>query len=96
MPLTFRERGPSGFQIDVMSGGVRIATLWKHWVQGSKGEGEDWRWSFTMMVGASGFEAHGKETSKVKAQYELERNWMRWVHEAGLKEQEPAQPTAQG
>ena len=86
MPLTYRERGPSGIQIDVMSGEVRIATLWKHAVRGSKTTGEDWRWSFTMSAGPPGFEAHGKEASRAKAEYELERMWLRWVHDAGLHE----------
>jgi hypothetical protein len=87
MPLIYRDRGPSGIQIDVMSGVVRIATLWKHAARGSNAEGEDWRWSFTMSVGPPGFEAHGREVSRVKAQYELERIWLRWVHDAGLAEQ---------
>ena len=85
MPLIYRDRGATGIQIDVMSGDVRIATLWKHAGRGAR-EGGDWRWSFTMSVGPPGFEAHGREFSRVKAQYELERTWLRWVHDAGLQE----------
>jgi len=84
--LTYQERGTRGAQFDVISGEVRIATLWKH-ITARAGGVEDWRWTFTMSAGPPGFEVQGRADSKTSAQYELERTWLRWVHAAGLGDQ---------
>jgi hypothetical protein len=67
-----------------MSGEVRIATLWKHVTSGTAGTGEDWRWTFTLSAGPSGFAVHGTAKSKSEAQAELESMWLRWLGAAGL------------
>jgi hypothetical protein len=86
MTLAYRDRGTSGTQLDVMSGEVRIATLWKNVMSITAGSSEDWRWTFTLSAGPPGFAVHGTATSKSEAQAELESTWLRWINAAGLSE----------
>jgi hypothetical protein len=72
MKLTYLDRGTSGTQLDVMSGEVRIATLWKHKFSVTAGADEDWRWTFTISAGPPGFQIHGGAESKTEAQATLE------------------------
>jgi hypothetical protein len=83
MPLTYRDRGNSGTQTDVLSGELRIGTLWKK--QKPAGASEDWRWSFNLSAGPPGFEVSGRADTKTLAQHEIERVWLRWVDAAGLQ-----------
>jgi hypothetical protein len=85
MPLTYRDRGFSGTQIDVMSGEVRIATLWKNKSRTSSGR-EEWRWTFTMSAGPGAFAIQGEADSKADAQAAIAGTWERWVAAAGLIE----------
>jgi hypothetical protein len=84
MPVIYRDRGSSGTQLDVMSGEVRIATLWKNKFGLTSGGREEWRWTFTMSVGPPGFAVHGGSDSKVEAQASLELTWQTWLTAAGL------------
>jgi hypothetical protein len=86
MSLTYRDRGTSGTQLDVVSGEVRIATLWKNKFSVGAGGGEEWRWTFTLSAGPPGFAVHGEADSKIEAQAKLELIWERWVAAAGLSE----------
>jgi hypothetical protein len=86
MPLTFRDRGTSGTQLDVMSGNVRIATLWKNKLSLIAGGGQDWRWSFTMSAGPPGFQIHDRAATKGEAQSVIEEQWIAWLDAAGLVE----------
>jgi hypothetical protein len=88
MKLTYRDRGTSGTQLDVLSGEVRIATLWKNRFSVTAGAGEEWRWTFTMSAGPPGFEVHGGADSKMEAQARLEGIWERWVDAAGLQQKQ--------
>ena len=85
MPLTYRDRGFSGTQIDVIAGDVRIATLWNNNARRSSG-GEEWRWTFTMSAGPAGFAVQGEADSKADAQAAIAGTWERWVAAAGLLE----------
>jgi hypothetical protein len=86
VPLTYRVRGTSGTQLDVMSGEVRIATLWKNVMSVTAGSSEDWRWTFTLSAGPPGFAVHGTAKTKSEAQAELEGTWQRWIDGADLSE----------
>jgi hypothetical protein len=84
MSLIYRNRGSSGTQLDVMSGDVRIATLWKNKSSVTSGAREEWRWTCTMSVGPPGFAVHGNSDSKAEAQATLELAWQTWLTAAGL------------
>ena len=86
MTLTYYDRGMSGTQLDVMSGEVRIATLWKNKVSAGAGGREEWRWSFTMSAGQPLFAVHGSADTKSEAQAEIENTWQGWLDAAGLKQ----------
>ena len=86
MKLTYRDRGTSATQLDVLSGEVRIATLWKNKFSILSGGGEDWRWTFTISAGPPGFEVHGGAVSKLEAIARLEGMWERWLESAGLRD----------
>ena len=75
MTLIYRDRGTSGTQLDVMSGEVRIATLWKNKFSVGAGGREDWRWTFTMSAGPPLFAVHGSADTKSEAQAEIENTW---------------------
>ena len=82
MPLTYRDSGVSGTQITVFSGELAIAILWKR-----KGiADDDWRWTFTLTAGPSGFQHNGKAPTKDEAMVCLERNWRAWLDSAALCE----------
>ncbi|MBX9772937.1 MAG: hypothetical protein K2Y71_00885 [Xanthobacteraceae bacterium] len=85
MALVYCARGLSGTQIDVMAGDVRIATLWSNKSHPSN-KREDWRWTFTMAAGPSGFSVSGATDSKADAQALIASTWERWIAAAGLVE----------
>lgn len=87
MQLTYHDRGTSGTQLDVVSGDVRIATLWKAMSSASASSDiESWQWTFTLSAGPPGFVVHGTAGSKEEAQVALEKTWQQWVDAAGLRE----------
>jgi hypothetical protein len=86
MTLTYRDRRTSGTQLDVMSGEIRVATLWNNKFAAKAGDGETWKWSWTLSAGPPMFEVHGTANSKYEAQAVIEGEWRRWFDAAGLRE----------
>lgn len=46
MPLTYRDRGSSGTQLDIVVGRLVIGTLWKAVLSATTGGAVTWRWTF--------------------------------------------------
>lgn len=85
MTLTYRERGESGTQLDIASGGALLGRLWK---VGLIGMGDrNARWNWTWHAGpASGPQAHGSADTVDEAKARLEDQWRAWLQAAGLQE----------
>jgi hypothetical protein len=85
MPLTYRDRGSSNTQIDIVSGGAVLGNLWK--AQLSVTAGEEARWNWTWHAGpASGPQAHGTADTVEEAKAKIEAQWRAWLQAAGLTE----------
>ena len=83
MPLTYRDRGTSGTQLDVLSGSIVVCSLRKA-MQSTDTRGERWEWSWQMSKGPPGFHVHDRADTKPEAQAEIERQWRAWLEAAGL------------
>ena len=59
MPLTYRDRGSSGTQLDIVSGDLVIGTVWKATLSVTAGQAVEWRWTFRITAGPIGFQHHG-------------------------------------
>jgi hypothetical protein len=46
MPLTYRDRGASGTQLDIVSGNDVIGNLWKNVLSVTAGQAVHWSWTF--------------------------------------------------
>lgn len=86
MPLTYRDRHTSGTQLDVLSGNLRIASLYKATLSVVASQTVQWRWTFNVTTGPSGFNIHGTADTLEKAKASVEQNWQAWLKEAGLTE----------
>ena len=85
MPLTYRDRGTSGTQLDVISGQAVVGFLWKATLSVSSGGTA--RWSWTWHAGpASGPQQHGTAETIEAAKAKLEEQWRAWLQAAGLEE----------
>lgn len=85
MPLTYRDRGTSGTQLDVMSGTVVVCSLRKAMMSPSF-KGERWDWTWNISKGPPGFAIYGQADTKAEAQAEIEKQWRAWVEAAELCE----------
>ena len=87
MPLTYKDRGSSQTQLEVVSGDWR-GSLQKDFSSAMTGGRQLWHW--TLYVGTHpgsplrGFRHHGSGDSRETAQADLEKMWALWVKAAGL------------
>jgi len=86
MPLTYRDRGSSGTQLDVVCGNLIIATLYKSHLSVVASQAVQWRWTFRVTAGPPGFEHNGTANTFEQAKSAVERNWQAWLAEAKLRE----------
>jgi hypothetical protein len=85
MPLTFRDRGTSGTQLDIVSGNAVVGRLWKAVLSATTGG--DVRWSWTWESGpALGSQRHGTADTLDDAKATLKAQWSAWLDAAGLTE----------
>jgi len=84
MPLTYRDRGTTGTQLDVMSGDVRIGRISKDVL--SLATVVSWSWTIYIDAGPPGFMRHGSADTGEEAKVGFERNWQLWLTAAGLAE----------
>jgi hypothetical protein len=82
MPITYRDRGISGTQLDVLSGDLVIGTVYK--ISAGAGRVERWSWTFTITAAPAGFAHRGNAQSLDEAKLGIERNWKDWMKAAGL------------
>jgi hypothetical protein len=85
MPLSYRDRGTSGTQFDVMSGTVVVCSLRKA-MMSPEFRGERWDWTWNISRGQPGFEMYGQADTKPEAQVALESIWQAWLDAAGLSQ----------
>jgi hypothetical protein len=86
MPLTYRDRGTSGTQLDIVSGDLVIGTLWKAALSATAAGTVNWRWTFHITAGPPGFEHHGNAADITIARCMVEESWEAWLRAAGLTE----------
>jgi hypothetical protein len=93
MPLTYRDRGSSGTQIEVLCGDIVIAIVYKGTLSATTGGDPYWNWTFYFTARPPGFEMHGTAASREIACLAVERNWEAWLKAAGLRDEaEPKAP----
>lgn len=85
MPLTYRDRGPSGTQQDVMSGDEIIAHLWQAMLPVAAGHVVHWRYTFHSGP-TRGNRKHGSAETIERAKAQIEDQWRDWLTTAGLRE----------
>jgi hypothetical protein len=83
MPLTYRDRGTSGAQFDIVSGQVVVGSLWKAALSVTAGQAVRWHWTFHP---GPTEDAHGAADSPDDAKARIEELWTAWLEAAGLKE----------
>ena len=86
MPLTYRDRGTNGTQLDVLCGDIVIANGYKATLTSTVGGDAYWYWTFYFTARPPGFELHGTAASREIACLAVERNWEAWVKAAALRE----------
>jgi hypothetical protein len=86
MPLTYRDRGTSNTQLDIMSGSVAIGRLGKDKFAVGVGDLESWSWTFCFDAGPPGYRRHGHAADLESSMEEIERVWQQWLDAAGLRE----------
>ena len=86
MSLTYRDRGISATQIDVLCGALCIATVWKNKPVSAGRSAEEWRWTFALTAAPPGFQHHGTAHNLEEAKFSVERNWQAWLDASGLNE----------
>ena len=83
MQLTFRERALLNTQVDVFSGQIAIALVYKV-TSAPATSGELWSWTFLLSAAPAGFQHHGSQATRELACLSVERNWEAWLKAAGL------------
>jgi hypothetical protein len=83
--LTYRDRGTSNTQLEVLSGDEVIAFLWKNVLSVMAGRGANWCWTFHSGP-TKGQRAHGSANTIDAAKAEIESTWRGWLNAAGLIE----------
>ena len=74
MPLTYRDRGTSGTQFDIVSGIVVVGSLWKAVLSVSAGQGTYWCWTWSAGPKASQVRQGAASTIHV-AKTAIEERW---------------------
>jgi len=83
MPLTYRDRGTSGTQLDALSGSIAVCNLRKA-MMSTDARGDLWEWTWYIDKGPAGWRLHGRAESKPEAQAKIESDWQAWLTAAGL------------
>lgn len=86
MPLSYRDKGTSGTQLEVISGTLVIGSVRKEVLSAAAGQGMLWRWTLYVSAAPPGFQHHGMADTCDQAKAELESSWMMWVQAARLGE----------
>lgn len=86
MPLSYRERGALGTQLDIVAGELVIGTLWKATPPSRTSQTPQWRWTFHITAGPPGFQHHGSAADGTIARCMIEESWASWREAAGLVE----------
>ena len=73
MTLTYRDRGTSGTQLDVLCGDIVIAVVYKGTLSATTGGDPYWNWTFYFTARPPGFELHGSAASREIACLAVER-----------------------
>jgi hypothetical protein len=89
--LTYRDRGTSGTQLDVISGQAVVGFLWKSVASVTSGGAAHWSWTWHAGP-AKGPQQHGTADSKEAAMAQIEEQWGAWLHAAGLEERRQQTP----
>ena len=84
--LTYRDRGTSGTQIEVLSGNEAVAFLWKGVLSITAGQAVHWHWTFYAGP-ARDPQRHGTAETIDEAKTKIEATWQAWLTAAGLREQ---------
>ena len=85
MPLTYRDRGSSGTQLEIRCGAAVVGRLWKAVL--SVTAGQEVRWNWTWHSGpSSGPQKHGTADTIDQAKAQLEQQWRAWLRAAELEE----------
>ena len=87
MALTYRDRGTSGTQLDVLCGDIVIANVYKATAALTVGGVVYWNWTFYFTARPPGFELHGRAASREIACLAVERNWEAWLKAARLRDE---------
>jgi len=82
MTLTYRDRGTSGTQLEVLCGDLVIANVYRAALSLAASQAPYRCWTFS--AGPPGFEHHGKAATREIACLAVERNWEAWLATAGL------------
>jgi hypothetical protein len=85
MALTYRDRGTSGTQLDIMSSNAKIGFLWKAVLSSSAGGSIQWCWTWHAGPG-TGPQQHGSAGTMHDAREQVEAQWRAWLEAAGLAE----------
>lgn len=85
MPLTCRDRGTSGTQLDIVSRKVVVGFLWKAVLSVAASRNAQWHWTWHAGP-ASGPEKHGTAETNDDAKAWIEERWRAWLTAAGLRE----------
>src|SRR5262245_14046937 len=86
MPLTYRDRGTSGTQLDVLCGDLVIANIHKAALSTGAHQSPYSGSTFYVTAGPPGFEHHGTAATLEIACLGVERNWDAWLSAATLAE----------
>lgn len=82
MPLSYRDRGTSGTQLDVISGKAVVCFLWNAMFSSLAGGGAHWSW-IRHAGPASGPQHHGTADTVEQAKAKIEEQWRAWLNAAG-------------
>jgi hypothetical protein len=83
--LTYRDRGTTGTQVDVLSGELVVATVYEV-KQSSKDNAANWKWTFFITVAPAGFQNRGEAATREIAILSVERIWKDWLKAAALSD----------
>lgn len=84
MPLTYRDRGDSGTQFEIISGTALVGNLWKAVLSGTADQ-QRWCWSWSAGP-VSEPRQYGRADNIEEAKAILELQWLTWLKAAGLTE----------
>jgi len=84
MSLTYRDRGTSGTQWEVVTGNLVIGSIRKNTPSLMANKQPAWDWTLNVSAAPPGFLHHGRSDTLEEAKAQLERNWRAWLDGAGL------------